>query len=377
MYVYIGNSNFETGPEGGSPNDALTVFAFNEQTGGLTHVQTIGGVRNPSYMARHPTLPVLYVVERWVNPDRATPTPEQMKGDCLAAFAMNPADGTLSLLGRAPTGGESPMHVQIHRNGKFAFTANPGRPKDPDPEHGHATAIRLGPDGAPGAVAGSVKYTGRAPTWRHRPKTYPHSAFTDIDGKRLLVPQLMTDRVTIYDFDETIGQLSENAQPYVQVSSGAGPRHLAFHPDGKHFYLVNSFDGTLSVFSYDVATGASSIVQTMSLQPAGYTGGKSASHVLVSPDGRTLYCSHRSHRSIVVFSIDAESGELTLIGHRATNGERPRDFAFDPSHRFMLVTNQLANSIVTFRIDPETGDLTLTGEETKVHAPNCVVFGPA
>ncbi len=363
MFVYVSNSNFSTGPDGGSPDDAVSVFAFDEKTAGLRPVQTIKSLRNPTYMTRHPQLPVLYVLERWTNPDKSTPTLEQMKtGDSLTAFSIHPGSGELSPLAKASTGGQSPMHVSVHPSGRYAFTANPGRPKDPDPETGHATAIRLLDNGAPGEITGDVNYEGRPPIWREqRPKTYPHSIFGDVGYKRAFVPQLMTDRVVIYDFDEATGGLSPSAQPYVQVSSGAGPRHIAFHQSGRFFYVVNSFDGTVSVFSYDAETGYAGIVQTQSLQLPGHTGPRSASHLLVSPSGRFLYCTHRSLNSMVVLSINQETGELRLVQHEPSLGIRPRDFAFDPTGKFMLVTNQLSDEIVSFHVDTATGRLRPTG----------------
>src|SRR5580693_5011686 len=112
MFIYVSNSNFKSGPDGSSPKDAVSVFDFDTSSGAFKHMQSIGGVRNPAYIARHPKLPVIYVVERWVNPgetryDRTPTTPEQQAKDCVTAFAVDSRDGTLSLMGRRSTGGPS------------------------------------------------------------------------------------------------------------------------------------------------------------------------------------------------------------------------------------------------------------------------------
>ncbi|HEY4201439.1 MAG TPA: lactonase family protein [Devosiaceae bacterium] len=375
MLAYVCNSDFTTGPDGGSPHDAVSVIDVDPATGAMKVVQTIGGLRNPSYLARNPKIPVLYVVERWVNPDRSLPSPEQMQGDCLTTFAIDPVDGTLSLLGRHPTGGESPMHLNVHPNGRFVLIVNPGRPEDRDPDHGHVTVIRVGDDGLPVEICTSLHYQGRPPLWRSRTKPYPHSIFADPQWRRIFVPILMVDRVMMYEFDQNSGTLTLNAQPYAQVNSGAGPRHLAFHPNGKRFYLLNSMDATIAVFSYNAEKGTAGIVQTISAHPRGFDGKRSTSHILVGPTGRNLYCTHRTDDSIAVFSIDETTGELTLIGHRKTLGKKPRDFVFDPSGRLMLVANQPSHMIASFFVDPATGDIEPTGQSLETFGANSIVFG--
>lgn len=244
-----------------------------------------------------------------------------------------------------------------------------------DPREGHTTAIRLDSDGLPIEVTGSVRYDGPAPLWRERPKTYPHAVFADPECKRIFVPQLMTDLVLIYDFDESTGKLRAARQPWVQVSSGAGPRHIAFHPSGRFFYVVNSFDATISAFSYDSVAGLAGIVQTVNVHPDGFTGKKNISHALVGPTGTFLFCSHRTNNSLAVFSINLDTGELELRHRHDSAGARPRDFAFAPSGRMMLVANQKSNEVVSFHVNSSTGALRPTGHRFSTFSPNCIVFG--
>jgi 6-phosphogluconolactonase len=374
LFVYVSNSDFQGGPDGRDPRDAISVFDLDGRTGTLRLVQAVSGVRSPSYMARHPHLPLLYAVERWINADKSTPDAGQLKGDGVATFAIEGPSGRLTLVDRRPAGGPGSMHVNVDPTGSHLFAANPGRPKDPDPAGGHATAIRLDPRGIPMEVTGSVAYEGRAPAWRDRPKPYPHSVHGDRQWRRVFVCHLMTDRVTIHDFDRGAGKLSGARQPHVQVSSGAGPRHLAFHPGGRFFYVLNAFDATLSVFSYDAVTGAAAIAQTVPVQPDDFAGTRDLSHVAIAPDGRHLYCSHRTHNSIAVFAIDPDTGGLDLVQRQESGGKRPFDFAIDRSGTMLVAANQKSDGISAFRIDPGTGALSPAGA-AGTFAPNCVVFG--
>jgi 6-phosphogluconolactonase len=89
-----------------------------------------------------------------------------------------------------------------------------------------------------------------------------------------------------------------------------------------------------------------------------------------------LYGSNRGHDSIAMFSVDEETGRLSLIGHEPTQGRTPRNFAIDPTGAFLLVANQDSNSIVVFRIDAATGRLDATGHSIEVPAPVCIRFAP-
>jgi 6-phosphogluconolactonase len=94
--------------------------------------------------------------------------------------------------------------------------------------------------------------------------------------------------------------------------------------------------------------------------------------VHVSPDGAFLYGSNRGHDSIVIYRIEPDSGRLSYVGHQASGGRTPRNFAIEPGGRFLLAANQDSDSIATFRIDPSTGSLEPTGKVVEVPTPVCV-----
>ena len=94
------------------------------------------------------------------------------------------------------------------------------------------------------------------------------------------------------------------------------------------------------------------------------------------PSGKFIYATNRGHNSVAVFSVEAETGRLTLIQNIPTQGKTPRNCAFDPTGRWLLVSNQDSSNAVVFRIDPDTGRLTQVGEPVKVPAPFCERFLP-
>jgi len=150
---------------------------------------------------------------------------------------------------------------------------------------------------------------------------------------------------------------------------GAGPRHLAFHPNGKFLYVSTELASTAAVFRWNAGAGELRPVQEISTLPEGYAGGNDVAHLAFTPDGRFLYVSNRGHNSLAAFSVDGETGLLEPAGHFSTQGRWPRNFCITPDGRFVLAANQESDSISIFRLDPRTGALEAAGEIIQVYRP--------
>ena len=157
-----------------------------------------------------------------------------------------------------------------------------------------------------------------------------------------------------------------------KVTPGAGPRHFAFHPQGKFGYLINELNSTITAFAYDNQHGELSALQDISTLPADFHGENTTAEIVLSPDGKFVYGSNRGHHSIAVFSIDQQSGKLTAVSHHPTLGEQPRNFAIDPTGTYLLAANQRTGNVVVFRIDRATGQLEPTGQPMEIPKPVCV-----
>src|SRR5208283_1927433 len=147
------------------------------------------------------------------------------------------------------------------------------------------------------------------------------------------------------------GKLGANSSPGVQARPGAGPRHLAFHPNGKFIYLINELDSTIVAFSFNGDSGTLEELQSVPTLPGDFHGASSCADLQVTPAGTYLYGSNRGHDSIVIYRIDAATGRLGYIGHESTRGKNPRSFAIDPTGAFLIAANQSSDSLVTFRMD--------------------------
>ena len=107
---------------------------------------------------------------------------------------------------------------------------------------------------------------------------------------------------------------------------------------------------------------------------AGFAGHSTCAEVQIAPSGRFLYGSNRGHDSIAIYSVDQDSGQLSLVGHESTRGKIPRNFEISPDGRWLAAANQDSNSVVMFSVDPTTGLLTATGNVVEAGTPICVRF---
>ena len=66
----------------------------------------------------------------------------------------------------------------------------------------------------------------------------------------ILVSDLGSDTVFVYGLDDD-GRLAAKTSANLDAVPGAGPRHLAFHPDGRHLFVVNELDSTVCALRRD------------------------------------------------------------------------------------------------------------------------------
>jgi 6-phosphogluconolactonase len=184
-------------------------------------------------------------------------------------------------------------------------------------------------------------------------RKHPHCIVTDPSNKFLFVPALGADAIEQYRFDEKSGRITPNRPSAVATKPGAGPRHLAFYPDGSRLFCTNELDGTVDMYRMH-NSGTLTLLSSSSAMPAGFKGKPWTADIHLTPDGRFLYASERSSSTIAAFRIS--NGMLALIGHYPTELQ-PRGFNTDPSGRYLLAVGEKSNNLSTYEIDGRTGAL--------------------
>jgi 6-phosphogluconolactonase len=338
----------------------IYVSRFNSQTGELTPPQLAGEARNPSYLAVHPKGTHVYAVSEVGETDGKP-------GGSVLAFRIQ-TDGTLAPMNRQSTVGGGPAHIVADKGGRHVLVANYGG--------GSVAVLPIDADGSVKPHSAFMQHSGKGADPKRQDAPHAHSINLDPANRFAYVPDLGIDKVMIYRFDSAKGLLQANDPPFAAVDPGAGPRHFAFHPQGRFAYVINEMSCKITAFTADPSKGALTPIQTISTLPGDGTvqAGYSTADVQVHPSGKFLYGSNRGHDSIAVFAIEPKTGRLTLVQHEPTGGSTPRAFGLDPSGQFLLAANQRSDSVVVFRIDQSTGRLTPTGHTISMGAPVCVKF---
>jgi 6-phosphogluconolactonase (cycloisomerase 2 family) len=348
----------------------IHVFRADRETGALTPSGVFPLGTSPSCLAASADGTRLYSAN---ETDRAGESGE----GTVAAFAIDRASGALTPLNAVRSGGAGPTYISLHPSGRFLFVANyfggsvAVLPVLGDGRLGEASDVKrdegpVGPTTAEHAPAGSFAVSGHD-------RTHAHMIQADPAGRFVLHSDLGLDRIYVWEFDAEAGRLAANDPPFAALPPGDGPRHFAFHPDGRRLYSIQEEGSTLARFDYDPATGRLEPRQTISTLPEGFAGSNFCSGVLVSKDGRFVYAGNRLHDSIATVAV-GEDGSLRFVDEEWTRGDYPRSFAFDPTGRFLYCCNQRGDNVAIFAVDAERGTLRFTGRYAAVGNPSHVVF---
>jgi 6-phosphogluconolactonase len=350
LYAYVGSF---TSKERKARGDGINVYRVDRESGAWTHVQNVADLVNPSFQTVDKQQRTLYSVHADLTE--------------VTAFRIDKETGKLSLLNKQSMEGKNAVHLAIDPTGKWIVTANYGA--------GTVTSLPLQGDGSLGPLADTLKLPGEpGPHRAEQASSHPHHSPFDPSGKFLLVPDKGLDRVFVLRVDAATGKLSANEPGEVKSRSGAGPRHVAFHPSLAVAYVVNELDSTVTAYAWDGQKGSLTPKQVITTLPTDFTGNSTASEIEVARSGKFIYASNRGHDSIVVFAIDAASGLLSPVQWEKTQGAVPRFFALDPSQKILYAANEQGDTIVNFRVDAATGKLTPTGQVVKNASPACITF---
>lgn len=355
-----------------TPNGpGIQLCSLDPGSGLLALVKVAAAVTNPSWLELNPQGTCLYAVNEISNYNGG-------RTGSVTAFAVNRSTGDLTLLNVVSSQGAGPAHVSVDPLGQFAFVANYGGgsvavlPILPDGSLGDATDVKtdvgaVGPTTATNAPPGSFAISGHdAP--------HPLMIAAHPGGQFVVSADLGQDRLWSWVLDRSAGQLVPNGVPYTALPPGDGPRHVAFHPNGKWLYSIQEEASTLGFFAFDSLSGTLAPQQTLSTLPAKFAGTSFASEVRVSRNGRFVYAANRLLNTISIYAVDVDTGLLRRVGDEWVRGDYPRSFTLDPTGRFLFVCNQRSDAVTGFRLGDGGRELHFTGQYIGVGSPACMAF---
>lgn len=272
----------------------------------------------------------------------------------VSSFAIDAASGRLALV--ATTKLVAAMaYIVTDRSGRFLLCASYTDSK--------LAVYPIDADGRVEERATQIMPTG--------PKA--HCIALDATNHYAYSAVLGADHVMQMTFNEKAGLLAANAPPMIPTRKGAGPRHLALHPNGRFLYLLNQTDATVSTYRIEPGSGVLAEIETLTTLPAHFLGEANAADIHLTPDARFLYASERQTSTLAGFRVDASSGLVTPIGHWPTE-ITPRGFAIDPRGRFLLSAGLDSNSLSLHAIHQQNGSLTVRAQYKVGGMPNWVAI---
>ena len=346
-FVYISSAANENG-------SGILLLDFNSKTGDLKILREFKDFSNTSYLNLTRDGEFLYAVRRGKGGE-----------GLLSGFAIDDQTGNLTFVNEVGDFGRGPCYVASSNDGRQVLVANYGQ--------GNVCSFKRNRKGKIKKKVASVQHVGASEATNRQKEPHPHMILPAPQGNIVLVPDLGKDRVKIYRLAKN-GKLYPSGKGEAKVPRGGGPRHFAFHPNGRFGYVVNELAGSVTAFEYDALSGNLKTKQTISTLPESFSGNNKSADIHLTPDGKYLYASNRGPNSIALFEVNPNNGRLTGKGTFSSGGEWPRAFEVDPTGKFLLVANKNTNDIAVFRIDPTSGKPQLLHRLNGLGAPQCIKF---
>ncbi len=322
------------------------IYAFELKPDGKLEDHGLAArTQNPSFLAKSLDKKTLFVVNEL---EQGMVESYRITGDSLV------------FLSRSESGGAHPCHITSNSQG-YVFTANYSG--------GNVGLLRANADGILSKLLDVQQHTGKG-VHKRQDAPHAHSVWISPFTNELISVDLGTNQLWISSVD-TIKQQFKSAQT-LDMTPGAGPRHLDFHPNGKWIYVLNELDATVTLIER-TERGEYKKRNSVTTLPRDFDGYNLCADIHISGDGRFLYASNRGHNSIAIFAIHPRNGSLDQIGMESVRGEWPRNFALSPDGNFVIVANQHSQNMVVFRRDKQSGLLSFV-DEMRVPSPVCVVF---
>ena len=340
--AYLGSFSSSGRPRG----QGLEIATAAPATGRLTITGAVASVPDASFLAISPDRRTLYAVN------------ERQPRGTVTALDISADPRRPSVLNTQPTGGAGPTHLSVHPSGRYLLAANY--------TDGTVAVLPLSADGRIGPPADIARHKGETRT------AHAHQVIADPSGQWVVAVDLGADAVYVYGLDPATGRLTLHQQ--LMLPAGSGPRHLAFHPGGRHAYILGELRSEITVAAWDAAAGRFTPGQVTGTLGEGPPPRNFPAEIQVSPDGRFVYASNRGADSIAMFRVEASGGALTFDGTTPTGGAWPRHFTLDPSGRWLHVANQNANIVTWLPRDPDTGQLGRAAGSVTVNSVAMVLF---
>ena len=349
-FAYVGS---RTNAARKARGEGITVYAI--QGGDWDRVQTLD-IEDPSFLAVDQARRFLYA--------------SQGDGSNVRAFVRDPLSGKLTALNSQPSHGLNGAHLAVDPSDRFVVVANYLTAQD---FVSNVAVFPIAGDGSLMPASHVYPTSGKlGPNRREQDTSKPHQVQFSPNGRFMTLTDKGLDEVFVFTLDAA-GRLHQVDDPPVRMRWGAAPRHVSFHPSLPILYILNEIDSTVVTAQFEETSGKVTPFQIVSSMSDRWVLHSSASHIMVSPNGRFVYASNRGQNTIAVFGVEGSTGRLTPIEFADSGGKVPRYFAFTPDHRNLYVANEASDSVAHFIVGTD-GRLRQDGVAAETGTPTCIVI---
>ena len=276
-------------------------------------------------------------------------------------------DGSLKIVNMASINGMRGCYLSTDYEDKYLFVAGYHDAK--------LTVLRLREDGGVGEITDEIFHKGLGSIAERNFKPHINCVKMTRDNRFLLAADLGLDHVVVYELNHTSGKLRQI--DIIHSEQESAPRHIKLSKDGKFVYIVHELKSYIDVYEYSLDKNnipSFDKIQSISTLNDYHASVTSASAINLSLDFKYIISSNAGDNSVIVYSVNEKSGELTKILCLPVSGDYPKDAALFPDSKHLVSLNHESNTMTFFSVDTKNGTMVMNGPEIKVDQPNCIVF---
>jgi len=275
-------------------------------------------------------------------------------------------DGDLEVINQATINGMRGCYLSTDYTDSYLFVAGY--------HDGKITVLRLNNDGSIGAITDEIFHKGLGSIAERNFRPHVSCVKMTRDNKYLCAADLGTDNTNVYRLNYESGKLKMVDIIHSDIESA--PRHVKFSKDGKFLYIVHELKNIIDVYTYREENNNPEFdkIQTISTLNEYHAGGSAASALNFSVDDNYLVSSNAGDNSVIIYTINKETGELTKLFCLPISGDYPKDATLFPNNKYLVSLNHESNSMTFFSVDLKKGLIVMNGKEIPVEKPNCIIF---
>ncbi len=343
--LFIGTYTSEHGSKG------IYRLQLDTKTGNMSSPVLVAETKSPSYLTLDKDHKVLVAVN-------------ELDHGMLSSFTIQP-DLALKAINSQSTHGNSPCHLSLSFDHKHVFAANYG--------DGTLVSLPVHTNGTLGESEWNFANTGSGPNHDRQQGPHAHAIYTDVHHKFVYTCDLGTDELLVFPLAQGKSFPVEGPQTRIKVHQGAGPRHAAMSPDGKHIYVCGELDNTVMTLKVNSPSDIEE-VQSLSTLPSGTAVHSSnTAEIICHSSGKWVYVTNRGHDSIAVYKVMGD-GKLEPVEIKKLVVKVPRGIEIDPSGSWLVAGGQTSNDLESLHIDPITGKLSSKGHLSGIASPVSILF---